>query len=194
MSVDQQVARFGPTSGVLTGIIGVAASALVLAIALIGDVTTVSLRVALVAAAVGVLIWAYMLRPRIVLDRAGGSLLLRGPLVDRRVPLAAVKVVAVRMVTTVKTEDARYDCIAVGYPIRKMVRGMNARDGQPGRLPSTRPTDQPLQDVMVDQILAAADRAREERLPDSPVRRSFAWPEIVALGLLALGFLATFVG
>ncbi len=197
--------RFGPTSGVAYGVIGLIACAGVSLIALTGEVTEGSVQVALGAAVVAVLLWAYMLRPRIVLDEAGGTVLLRNAFVDWRIPLAVVRVVAVRTVTTVKTDDGRYEGAAVGYPLRKIVRGQTGGtpgrlmlgqapqtgtwgDGNAGAVRSSRPTDQPLQEFMADQILFAADRARELGKAGGAVQRQRAWPELVALVVTVAAF------
>jgi len=191
MSDLSPVKRFGPSSGVVAGVVGLVACAGIAAIALTGEVTEGSVQVALGAAVVAVLLWAFMLRPRIVLDEAGSTVLLRNSFVDWRIPLAAVKVVGVRTVTTVKTEDGgRYDCAAVGYPLRRIVRGQTGNEPRPGALPSRRPTDQPPQEIMADLVLVAAERARELGRPAGPAQRLPAWPEIAALVIAVAAFVA----
>lgn len=196
--------RYGPTSGVFTGVVGLVGCAAVVVVAVVDGLSSTSLRFVFAAGIAGVLVWAYMLRPRVVLEAGGRTLLLRNPFVDLRVPLAAVRTVGVRAVTTVKTEEERFDCVAVGYPVRRLVRGGGAVDPSPTvglfgrmmRLPSPPPpahsprlSEMSVQEAMTEQVLYAADQARLQGHPEAPVERRLAVPELVVLG----GFLVAFV-
>jgi hypothetical protein len=210
--------RYGPTSGSAMGFIGLGACAIVVGLALLDNPTVVSIRVAIVAVAVGILVWAYLLRPRIIVAADDSTLELRNPLSSWWIPVAAVRVVGVKTVTTVKTEDARYDAVAVGYPLRAIVRGRAgaessapASGSMPGTLSGsiaipkfgrgepaapagpTRHADQEIQVLMQDRILAAGDRARNKGLPEAPVRRTYAVLELALLGVTVLAFAATFL-
>lgn len=209
MSAGESERRYGPTSGTLTGIVGLGLCALVIGLVVAGDPTAGSVRVAIGAAGAAVLVWAYLLRPRIILEAGGATLVLRNPLSAWRIPLDTVRVVGVKTVTTVKTDDARYDAVAVGYPLRKLVR--EARPGMPGPsrtpmvMPSLRgtpldPADdgprisrQEEQTVMTEAILAAADAARLLRISGPPVSRTYAVVEIALLAVAVLAFAATYV-
>lgn len=207
MSDSTPALRFGPTSGVFSGVAGLVVCAGFVVGALHDGVDLGSVRVALGALVAAVLVWAYLLRPRIVIEEGGRTLLLRNPLVDTRVPLAAVKVVGVRTLTTIKTEDARYDAVAVGHSVRRLVRGERNRTGMMdaffnARMPTVpepkgaiehapRITDMAVQDAMTEQVLAAADRARSRGLPAEPVERHRAVPELVALGVLTVAFVVS---
>lgn len=179
--------RFGPTSGFAPGVIGLVLCGGVALVALTGEVTESSVQVALGAAVGAVLLWAYMLRPRVILDEVSASVLLRNSFVDWRIPVAAVKVVGVRAVTTIKTDDARFECAAVGYPVRKIIRGA-VSEGPDVPLASAPLTAGGIQELMIDQILAAADRAREQGLPAGTPQRLPAWPEIVGLAVAVSAF------
>jgi len=203
--------RYGPTSGSFVGFLGLGLCALVIALVVAGGPTTGSVRVAIAAAGAAVLIWAYLLRPRIIIEAGGATLVLRNPLSTWRIPLDSVRVVGVKTVTTVKTDDARYDAVAVGYPLRKIVR--EGRPGGPGlsmsgmMMPSLQGTSlDPASDgepsrlgrhdeqtVMTEAILTAADQARVLRLTAPPAERTYAVVEIALVGIAVLGFLITYL-
>jgi hypothetical protein len=192
---------FRPTSGTALGWTG-----LVLAVAAIVNVLVDGhgiggARFALGAAIFALLIWCFMLRPRLVIGSA--ELELRNPFLSWHVPLAAVRRVAVRAVTRVWTDDRRYDGVAVGRPARSLVRGRPARRdtiGLPGlgatRLSQPAEASRPQKgqldadmtaDFVVEQILFAADQARERAQPAGTPTRTWAWPELVALLALVAG-------
>jgi hypothetical protein len=197
--------RYGPTSGGISGVLGLVVSAVLIASSFAGGITLAGVRFGLAAALGGVLVWAYLLRPRIVIESGGHTLLLRNPFVDIRIPIATVRVVAVKAVTSVTTEDERrYDAVAVGYSVRNIVRGqrtvariVDRPIGLGMSEPTQRPAaahlpDQPVQQLMTEQILAAADRARDARAPGGPAKRSPAMLELLLAVGLAAGLVATF--
>lgn len=195
--------RYGPTSGGLLGVLGLLLCAATLVYVVVGGIHQVSARVGIATLAAAVLIWAYLLRPRIIVEAGGDTLVLRNPIITYRIPLSAVRMVGVKVVTTVKTADARYDAVAVGYSLRKVIRSGRAHTGasplvmQPQfrmlEPPPTRRVERAEQDVMTEHVLAAAQQARERGLADSPVVRTVAVPELVALAALAVAFLVTFL-
>jgi hypothetical protein len=186
--------RYGPTSGVFSGVAGLLICAVAVVVSVVDGLTSGSLRFVLAALVGAVLIWAFLLRPRIVIESGGRTLLLRNPLVDVRVPLAAVKVVGVRAVTTVKTDDAHYEGVAVGHPVRKIVRGRLGPDQ--GDAPRTwrtpRLTEMSTQDIMTEQVLHAAAEARAQGLPAEPVERRWALPELVLLAVFTVALVVSF--
>lgn len=200
--------RFTPTSGTVTGWIGVSAAVLVLVAALIEMRTLVGTRYALGAGVFGLLIWCFMLRPRVVIGRA--ELELRNIFSSWHVPLADVRRVAVRAITRVYTEDGHFDGVAVGRPLRSMRRGRRPNTqtiGLPGlgrtitdnAVPAQPPATEHLNsdavaDLVIEQVLAAADNARATGLATSaPVRRTWAVVELGALAVLVVGFVVTLV-
>lgn len=203
--------RYGPTSGSVIGFLGLGTCAVIVGMAVLDHPTTTSIRVAIAAVGIAILVWAYLLRPRIIVEAGGSTLVLRNPLSSWHIPLAAVRVVGVKTVTTVKTEDRRFDAVAVGYSMRKVVRGRTApasgsmpgtlggsiavpsagRGPEPARDP--RLADLEIQALMPDRILAAADRARALGFPETPIERSYAVPEIVLLGLTVLALVASYI-
>jgi hypothetical protein len=179
---------YGPTSGVVTGWIGLVGGIGLGVVVVVSDHDLVGVRWALALAALGVVLWAYLLRPRIILDHASSTLVLRNPLTTWRIPLATVRMVGVKTVTTVKTDDARYDAVAVGYPLRKVLRA-----SRPGAGPSPRRERIDEQGVMVETVLAAADKARLEHPADVPAVRSYAVVELGLLGAAVLALAVTFL-
>jgi hypothetical protein len=167
-----------------------------------------AVRFALVVAICGVLIWCYLLRPRLVIGAT--ELELRNPFSSWHVPLADVRRVAVRAITSVYTEERRYDGVAIGRPIRSLRRQppRAATIGFPGlggrQLPDLGP--QPTQprpldsldadgvaDLVVEQVLVASDQARTRPHDGLTARRSWAWVELSALAALVAGVIVTLV-
>jgi hypothetical protein len=199
------VRRFTPTSGTASGWVGVTLAGLAVVLALLGDHSVRGVRFALAAAVFGLLVWCFMLRPRLVI---GPSVVeLRNPFNSWHVPLASVRKVSVRAVTRVHTDDRRYDGVAVGRPVRSLMRARPARQqtiGLPGlggvrlpddpdaaRVPKGQLDADMVADFVVEHILLSADRARST--PDEPPapRRSWAWPEIVMIAVLVAGLLVS---
>jgi hypothetical protein len=196
---------FRPTSGTVLGWTGVVLALVGLGAALVGDHTIGGARFALASAIFGLLVYCFMLRPRLVIRRA--ELELRNPFGSWHVPLAGVRRVVVRAVTRVYTDERRFDGVAVGRPVRSMVRGKQVRQrsvGVPG-LGASRITEDPeatrvprgqldadmVADFVVEQILAAADRARETAEPARTPVRSWAWPELTVLSVLVVALVVT---
>jgi hypothetical protein len=48
-------------------------------------------------------------------------------------------------------------------------------------------------DLVVEQILAASERARESGQRTNPALRSWAWPELVLAAALVVGFAVTYL-
>ena len=196
--------RFTPTSGTLVGWCGLAVVAGVIVFVLLDDRSLVSIRFALAIAIFGVLVWCYMLRPRLVIGVA--EVELRNAFSSWHVPLAEVRRVAVRVVTRVYTDDGRYDGVAVGRPVRSMRGG---RSGGAIRLPGLNPSfmigNEPpatrsqkgnlnadgVADFVTEQILLAADRARSEENDGRTPHRTWARTELAGLAVLAAALLVT---
>ncbi len=175
----------------MTGVVGLGVCAVVVGLELADDLTVTSVRVAIGAAEAAVLLWAYLLRPRVILEAGGAALVLRNPLSSWRIPLDSVRTVVVRTVTTVKTDDARYDAVAVGYPLRTLVRELRGGGRGPEDAPRIPRHDE--QAVMTDAILAAADSARRLGVSGPPASRSYAVVEIGLFAVAALAFASTYL-
>lgn len=184
--------RFPPTSGVVAGWIGVALAVAGVTTALVSDPSRNGVRFALAAGAFGVLVWCNMLRPRVVIGPR--VLELRNAYSSWHVPLRAVRRVAVRAITRVYTEERAFNAVAVGRPVRAMIRPQ-VRPGDVSDIVASRDQlDSDLvADFVTDQILIAADRARSEGQEPGAVTRTWAVPELGALALLLVGLFLSFV-
>ncbi|RNL62987.1 hypothetical protein EFK50_14820 [Nocardioides marmoriginsengisoli] len=203
MSDSVPAQRFGPTSGTVTGVLGLVLCAGAAAALLVDDVSAAHVRTVLVLLAVAVLIWAFMLRPRVLIEPAG-TLLLRNGFTDWRIPLASVTDVEVRAVMTVRTsDDGRYQGAGVGKSVRQLARANRPATGggffrlgpppapeAPGK---PKPTDQSDADFAAAQVLAAAQRARDLGLAEGPGFRLYAVLEIVAFAAAVLAAVIAFV-
>jgi hypothetical protein len=193
--------RFTPTSGTVVGWSGIAVVCGVLVFILVDDRSVVSIRFALAVAMFGVLVWCYMLRPRLVIGPVHVEL--RNAFSSWFVPLADVRRVAVRTITRVYTDERHFDAVAVGRPVRSM-RGRSG-GGRAFRMPGLNPSftieDTPalkrpqatlnadgVADFVTEQILHAADEARATAQTGGSAHRAWAWPELGGLALLAVAF------
>lgn len=196
-----QPMRFGPTSGVAVGIIGLLACAVVAVAVLVDGGGVAAVRVALAAGLAAVLTWAYLLRPRILLTAE--HLVLRNPWTEVRLGVASVRDVTVRSFTRVSTQERTFDAVAVGYPLRKLSRERRSpRAGLFGEADLGSIEDPPvsrgrkarvadIQAVMVEQIGFAAEQARLAGRPVSVARR-WALVEVVAAIVLAAALAISF--
>lgn len=193
---------FTPSSGTGAGWTGLVIAVIAVVAVLLDDRTLGGARIALVAAIFGLLVWSYMLRPRVVIGSS--ELELRNPFTSWHVPLAAIRKVSVRAVTLVYTDDRRFDGVAVGRPVRTLVRGRTVPQrslGVPGfganrisegadasRQPKGQLDPNTFADFMTEQVLAHAERAREAAAESElgAARRSWAWPELVVLAVLVV--------
>jgi hypothetical protein len=181
----QRHQRFGPTSGQLTGWTGVG-----LMVFFVGWLLVVErdLETAVVLAAVGVLMWCFLLRPRVLLGPE--QLVLRNAFSDWLIPLRLVEDVVVRQVTVVHAGEHSYQGVGVGRPLRRLLREHPGREPVEPDTPtraSAPHTDAQVPDFMVRQVLE-----RVAALPPSQaggqVRREYAVPELVALVVLVVLF------
>jgi hypothetical protein len=202
--------RFTPTSGTAMGWLGVGVAAVVLVVVLVEDQSLSAVRFSLAVAISGLLVWCYLLRPRVVIG--SDELELRNAFSSWHVPLADIRRVRVRAITSVHTDERRYDGVAIGRPVRAIRRGRSVktshRVGFPGfgsavleepnpdpaaRTGASLGADQ-IADLVTEQILTAADAARavgsEPGATGVPARRTWAVPELAALGVLGTAFAA----
>ncbi|HEY0905178.1 MAG TPA: hypothetical protein VGE14_14920 [Marmoricola sp.] len=199
--------RFTPTSGTAIGWIGLAVALGAAAWAVVDEPSVGAARWALALVILALVIWCFMLRPRIVVGTR--QVELRNAFSSWHVPLASVRKVVVRAFTRLHTEDGRYDGVAVGRPIRSMRRGRTSSPptvGLPGVGAVTLPEGPDatnvdpkghldadmVADFVTERILERADRARTaaEGEPQR-ARRSWAVPELALLALLAVALAVT---
>jgi hypothetical protein len=187
------------------GWFGIAIAAVALVLLLFGDHSISTVRFAFAVAIFGLLVWCYMLRPRVVVDP--DEVELRNAFSSWHVPLAEVRRVAVRAVILIYTDERRFHGVAVGRPVRSLRGGRQSKGpaiGIPGLGARYADLDQsaPQQakgnldadgvaDFVTEQILLSADRARSAPRDELAPRRSWAWFEVGALALLVVGLVVT---
>ena len=195
---DQQPERFAPTSGRVMGVVGILLTGTLVGFGLLDrDAGFADWAIALAALA-GVLTWATMLRPRVSL--VGDHLELRTMLETALLPLAAIENMVVRQFLVVRVGEKRFVCTALGKTRRQLrgrpALGSGAMGGRlRGQPAEGRPTIE-YPDFVEQRIRQRMDDARavqgirpgsaEQQALASEVRRQPAWPEIVALTVLAV--------
>ncbi len=189
--------RFRATSGPVLGTLGLLLVAVVVAVGLLDRSSGLPTPAVWAALVVGVLLWASMMRPQVVVG--ADELVLRNMLETVSVPLAAVEQVIVGQVLAVGTAEGRYLCPAVGRSWRQTAKASAARrTGQ--ELQETSGRSQ-YADYVESRISQFAEDARarhgvrlmstEQQALASDVRRERAWPEIVALVVSTGGFVVS---
>ena len=213
----EEVQRFRPTNGRLTGFLGLGMCALgVVVFAFSGSVhTRVSGLIGCAFAAV--LVWAAMLRPQVAASKT--ELHMRTLLQSITIPLASIDTVVVRRYLLVRSGGNKYICPAISRSLRKTVRAEMKWNGGGGNLlaPSLSPADPTgsLQtevkgeheldyaDYVEQQITSLASNDRDRRgiearseeeydLGAQVVRRT-AWLEVVALVVLGTAFIVSLI-
>jgi hypothetical protein len=182
---DPVVERFHATNGRTSGYIGLACTAVILALAIAGWSTGRPLGVAILALLGALLVWVVMLRPGMwATDR---DLVLRGMYRTDTVPLAAIDRVAVGQVTAVSVGDRRYLSPVVGYSARQTVKLRAAAKKAGTGAPSATDTYQ----VFVEERIGHLARDARDRGADpaAPARRTYAWPELAGTAVLVVAFL-----
>jgi hypothetical protein len=202
---EEQPERFAPTSGRIVGVIGLLLAAAIVGFGLVDRDSGIADWLIALAALAGVLVWAAVLRPRVSL--VGAHLELRNMLETVSIPLAAIEEMALRQLLAVRVGDKRFLCPALGRS-RRQLRGRPAfgSGAVAGRLRS-KPADtrtsvdyadfveQRIRQRMEDERAARGIRpgSAEQLALASEVRRQRAWPEIVALAVLAVAVVVTVV-
>ncbi|WP_310964459.1 hypothetical protein [Nocardioides terrisoli] len=175
----------GPTSGSVSGWLGECIVVIVIIMAVTGGGGLPMARVVIGALLVAVLIWAFLLRSRVVLRDDG--ILLRNVFSDTSVPYGLVDRVTVRSVTHVFVGERRYVGVGVGRSRRAMTRQTPTRGTEPDT-PRTRLAGSDLPDFLEQQV---AVRLKDATPGEGVVRRRWAWPEIAVTGVLAVVFVVT---
>lgn len=192
---DERWERFRPTTGVVTGGIGLAAAAVVVVVGLVTEPNLLGVRVALGALLVAALVWLTLLRPRAA--ASPDTLVLRNILSDISIPLARVDDAVVRHTLNVWVGDQRYVGVGIGRSSRSMLRGSGRRGVGGFGLRHTEhehdalaaPTPETDYATFVERrILELAEHARARKDGGGAVRRSWAVPEIAGIGLLTAVF------
>jgi hypothetical protein len=185
---EQVVEQFRPTSGRVTGVLGLVLAGVVVVIGLLDREQFPILLVAIAVLAAG-LIWTSMLRPGLWVTR--DQVVLRNMVTTTRIPLAAVERVVVRQVVSINAGERRFVSPAVGRSLRQSLPTPRAKA-------QTAETSYPV--FVEERLHHLVDEARvrtgvkpysDEQLQlAGQIERTYAWPEIAAL---ALGGLAVVV-
>ncbi len=183
--------RFRPTSGRLTGGFGLATAAAVALSGFADEDLAFPVPARMAALVVGVLIWAAALRPRVEL--AGPDLVLRNMLDTTHIPLAAIEEIITRQMFIVWVGPTKYTSPALNRSTLQL-RSAGANLG--AGVPRVNYVDY-VEDKI--RVAMAAERVRRGVSPVSPeqkalgaeVRRTLAWPEIVALAVTGLAFVVS---
>jgi hypothetical protein len=197
---DALVERFTPTSGRISGIVGLITAGVVLILALLAWDTGTPLGVAIVAVLGGLLAWAALLRP--ALWTTSQDLVMRGMFGTHWIPLAAIDTVIVTQVLAVKVGDRRFVSPVIGYTVRQTMRA-RVRDARAASSPDPGPTQ--VHQAFVEARIAYVAQDSRDRLgvrKGSPeqdalaagVRHTWAWPELGAAVVLVLAFVVWLIG
>ena len=180
-SPDPAVERFHATNGRVSGYVGLGCAVLVLALAINSWHAEHAAAVAVAAVLGALLVWAALLRPAVWVS--GDDLVLRNMFHTDHVPLTAITKVAVGQVLAVVAAGRRYTSPVIGYSVRQTVKNRRARGDQP--VPTATDTYQ----VFVEERIVHLAHERRELAggaADRAVRRTLAWPEIVAGAVLVV--------
>jgi hypothetical protein len=213
---EEPVERFRPTGGLVSGVLALGFVVTVVVLGLADLAEGFPLPVVTAALVMGVLVWAAMLRPRVW--ATADELVLRNMLTTAFIPLAAIEQVVVRQVMAVRAGERRYVSAAIGKPRSRprptgwgrsnaAVAPFGSVGGRRRELPNAGfvadRREPPYADFVADRIshLAESARARqgialcsaEQQALAAGVRRTRAWPEIAALVLACLLFVASLV-
>lgn len=200
------VERFHPTSGRVVGYLSVAVIAGLLLYVAVNVHSVTGLRLAAGLVFLGVLIWVTQLRPRAI--AYPDTLLLQNSLRDATVPLALVDGVSVRRMLTVWVGEERYVCIGIGSSLRKLVKskprgpssllGWDRLEAYTEEATPLRPdqTAMSYATFVETRIAGLVDEAKRRTAPDigtpgPAARRTWAWPELVALVVTGVAFVVT---
>jgi hypothetical protein len=203
------VQTFRATNGRLTGVIGLAMCALVAVLSVATEAPSAAVPSVLGCALAAVVVWAALLRPRV--SATAQDLQMKTFAEDVTIPLASIDTVAVRRYLLVRSGGEKYICPAVGRSLRQTARTEMRWQGHSQLLAPTQAGD--LQEAQTEvkgdkgvdyadfvetQIAHLADvdraargieaRSEEEYALGAEVVRRRAWPEIIAMAVLAVAF------
>lgn len=173
-----QVEKFHPTSGRVTGVLGLVVVAAVAVIGVIDAGADVPPWLLAGCAFVGVVIWVVLLRPGAQVE--GDDLVLRGLVDTCRLPLVAIDNVAVGAVLVVTVDGRRFSNSGIGRS-RRQARTDDSKSH----------VEQSYGAFIERRITQLVDDAQLRRAEPGDVRRTWAWPEIAALVVTAVALAAT---
>ncbi|WP_148571083.1 hypothetical protein [Nocardioides caldifontis] len=193
------VERFRPTSGRFVGGASLVAAAFVLVLTAVTEPNLTGVRICLLVALAGVVVWAVLLRPRAT--AYDDTLVLHNQVSDWHLPLAKVDDVAVRHTLNVWVGGKRYSCPGIGRASRQMVRGSDGNptsvfarrnDARQGGGDAASIGEVDYATFVENRIDELARIARRDGGEPPAVRRSWAVPELTAMAVLALAAVVAF--
>ena len=206
---EQVLERFKPTTGIFIGWAGMAVAAFALGYVALTEHTVVGLRIGLGALFAAVVIWVSQLRPRVT--AYAQDLHLQGSVRDARVPYVVIDEVTMGQTLNVWVGDQRFVCIGIGKSLGADIRQRAKKANQGSLLGKSRArefsdkadlagldqTAMSYHTFVVTRIEELVDRAKRElrfagRTTEGvEIRRPYAVPEIAALAVTGLAFVAS---
>ena len=201
--------RFKPTTGMFVGWAGIVVCAFAVGYVAISVHTVVGLRIGFGALFAADLVWVSQLRPRVTAYTR--HLTLMGSLRDSWVPYVAIDEVTMGQTLNVWVGDRRFMCIGIGKSLGADIRKRAKKQNQGSLIGKSRlrefsdkaelagldQTAMDYQTFVVTRIEELVDLAKREQrfagVEPGPVeiRRPYAVPEIVALAVTAVAFVAS---
>ena len=179
------VERFHPTSGRLSGFLGLGAAAVILVLAVAGWDTGRALGVAIAACLGAILVWVALLRPAMWVTEH--HLVMRSMLHTDRIPLGSITRVVVGQVVAVTAAGKRYLSPVVGYSARQTIKAKSAGLAGTARTPTATDTYQVFVEERI-RHLADEHRVLHGEQAETVVR-TYAWLEIAGIAVTAVAFL-----
>lgn len=172
---DEKAERYS-SGGLISGVVGLVAVVALIAFGLVsgGDGFAPWAYPALLLA--GVLVWAILLRPAVLLHR--DELELRNVLHSRFIPFARISSVQINQMTVVHVDDDKF--IGSGFGRSRLTINRDAKVGPAA------PAEQHSLGYLVEEKIRRRMRPHDAVSDPGEVRRTWAVPEIVALAVLAL--------
>ena len=191
------VERFGPTSGQVSGYVGLAIAAFTVGYVAVVEPTMTGLKAALGALFFAALAWAVVLRPRVHV--IGDRLVLRNAFRDTHVRLAAVEHVTLGQALTVWVDGERHQCLGVSRSGRAQMRAQRRQAaaeqvGAGEALAAAAAHDLAQETYVVRRLRELVEGAQrdagrgEGATATVPVRHTWAWPEVVAAAVTGTAF------
>lgn len=181
---DEKAERYS-SGGLVSGVVGLIAVVALIAFGLLteGDGFAPWAYPALLLA--GVLVWAILLRPAVLLHR--DELELRNVLHSRFIPFARITSVQINQMTVVVVEDRRF--VGSGFGRSRLTINRDAKVGPDA------PAERHSVGYLVEEKVRRRMRPHDAVTDPGEVRRTWAVPEIAALAVLTLATLvAVLVG
>lgn len=189
---DDVVEKFRPTSGRIPGVLALVMVTAIVLIGLLDQEQGFSPTVVWAALVVGVVVWSAMLRPRLWVTSA--DVVMRNMFTTVWIPLVAIEQIIVRQVVAMRAGDKRYVSPAVGKSWRQTLK--SGKEPKPGATQSYPAFVEERLGQLAEEARAKAGiklMSNEQVAAAAGVRRTLAWPEIVALAVALVGFAVTLV-